>query len=81
MTPTPPNAISSQKQTLHSESQLLKNDFICSRDMFNFYFLEKGLGIVSPPHFVYDFKRKIFLILHSITDQISLPNCLYFLIY
>ena len=26
-----------------------------SRDMLNFNFLEKGLGVVSPPHFVYDF--------------------------
>ena len=34
--------------------------------MLNFDFLEKGLGIVSPPHFVYDFSRKIFLMLYSI---------------
>ena len=34
--------------------------------MLNFDALEKGLGIVSPPHFVYDFSRKMFLILHSI---------------
>ena len=26
--------------------------------MLNFDFLEKGLGIVSPPHFVYDFFKK-----------------------
>ena len=26
----------------------------------NFDFLEKGLGIVSPPNFVYDFLRKMF---------------------
>ena len=26
--------------------------------MLNFDFLEKGLGIVSPPHFVYDFPKK-----------------------
>ena len=37
-----------------------------SRDMLNFYFVEKGLGIVSPPHFMYGFSRKIFLMLHSI---------------
>ena len=29
--------------------------------MLNFNFSEKGPGIVSPPHFVYDFSRKIFL--------------------
>ena len=34
--------------------------------MLNFDFLEKGLGIVSLPHFVYDFSRKVFLILYSI---------------
>ena len=37
-----------------------------SRDVLNFDFLKEGLGIVSPPHFVYDFSRKIFLMLHSI---------------
>ena len=37
-----------------------------SRDMLNFNFSEKGLGLVSPPHFVYDFSRKMFLMLHSI---------------
>ena len=36
------------------------------RDMLNFYFLGKGLGIVSPAHFVYDFSRKVFLMLYSI---------------
>ena len=36
------------------------------RDMLNFDFLEKGLGIVSPPHFVYDFSRKMFFMLYSI---------------
>ena len=34
--------------------------------MLNFDFLEKGLGIVSPPHFVYDVSRKIFLMSYSI---------------
>ena len=39
-----------------------------SRDMLNFDFLEKGLGIVSPPHFLYDFSRKnlMFLMLYYI---------------
>ena len=35
-------------------------------DMLNFDFLENDLGMVSPPHFVYDFWGKIFLMLHSI---------------
>ena len=34
--------------------------------MLNFDFLDKGLGIVSPAHFVYDFLTKIFLMLYSI---------------
>ena len=34
--------------------------------MLNFDFLEKGLGIVFPPHFVYDFSRKMLLMLHAI---------------
>ena len=33
--------------------------------MLNFDFLEKGLGTVSPPHFVYDFSRKIVYMLCS----------------
>ena len=34
--------------------------------MLNFDFLEKDVGLVSPPHFGYDFSRKMFLILYSI---------------
>ena len=34
--------------------------------MLKFDFLEKGLGIVPPPHFVYDFPRKMFFMLCSI---------------
>ena len=48
--------------------------------MLNFDFLKRGLGIVSPPHFVYNFSRKNFSSYVLLTAQISLPNCLYFLI-
>ena len=34
--------------------------------MLNFHFLEKGLGVVSPPHFLCDFSRMIMHILYSI---------------
>ena len=34
--------------------------------MLNFEFLEKGLGIVSLPPVVYDFSRKMFLMLYPI---------------
>ena len=48
--------------------------------MLNFGFLDKPLGIVSPAHFVYDFSTKMFLMCYiPLTDQISLPGCLYFL--
>ena len=46
--------------------------------MLNFDFSEKGLGIVYPPCFVYDFSRKIFLFYILLIDQISLSGCLYF---
>ena len=49
--------------------------------MLNFDYLDKGLGIVSPAHFVYDFLAKMFLSYILLTDQISLPGCLYFLRY
>ena len=35
-------------------------------DFLNFDFLKKGLGLVSPIYFVYDFSRKIFLMLYSV---------------
>ena len=34
--------------------------------MLNFDFLEKGLGIVSPTYFVYDFSTKMLLMLYSL---------------
>ena len=49
--------------------------------MLHFDFLEKGLGIVSPSHFVYDFAKKYFPSYDLLTDQTSLPDCLYFLRY
>ena len=51
--------------------------------MLNFNFLKKGLGIVSPSHFVYDSVviHKCCLGYILLTDQISLPDCLCFLRY
>ena len=34
--------------------------------MLNFDLLEKGLGIVSPPHFENDFSRQMAIMLYSI---------------
>ena len=45
--------------------------------MVDFDFLEKGLGIVSRPNFVYDFSRKMFLMLYSI----NLPSFIALLPY
>ena len=40
--------------------------------MLNFDFSKKGLGIVSLPHFEFDFSRKVFVMLLTLlTDQIS----------
>ena len=47
--------------------------------MLNFDFSKKSLGIASSPHYVYDFSRKMLLMLYSLTDQISMSDCLYFL--
>ena len=40
--------------------------------MLNFDFLDKGLGIVSPAYFVYDFSTKMFLMLYSINRPNSI---------
>ena len=36
------------------------------RGKLNFDVLENDQGKVSPPHFAYDFSRKMFFLLHSI---------------
>ena len=48
-----------------------------SRDIFNFDFPDKALGLVYPPHFVYDFSRIMFLMLYSINWP-NLSDYLYF---
>ena len=47
------------------QSKLCKTLDYWSRYMLNFS--EKGLALVSPPHFVNDFSGKMFLVLYSIT--------------
>ena len=47
------------------KSKLYKTLDYWSRNMLNFDTLEKCLGILSPPYFVYDFSRKLFLMLYS----------------
>ena len=64
---------------VYNKAKLYKTLDYWSRDMLNFDFWERGLGIVFPPHFVYDFLIKIFLKLYSVNRPISLAGCLYFL--
>ena len=46
-----------------------------SRDMLNFNLSIKGLGLVSPPNFSYDFSRKIFhVIFHHISHDRVTPE-------
>ena len=44
--------------------------------MLIFDFLVRGQRIVFPPHFVYDFSTKMFLMLDSITDRSNFIVCL-----
>ena len=50
----------------YTQNKLFKTLHYSSRDMLNFDFLDNGLVIVSPAHFVYDFSTKMFLMLYSI---------------
>ena len=50
----------------YSKNKPYKTLQYCVKDMLNFNFSEKGLGLVFPPHYVYDFSRKMLLMLHSI---------------
>ena len=57
----------------YNKNKLQKYLDYWSRDMLDFYSLEKGLGIVSPAYFVYDFSTKMFLILFSINWPNFIP--------
>ena len=50
----------------YNKNKLYKYLDYSSRDMLNFNFSEKGMGLVSPSHFVDDFSKKMALILYSI---------------
>ena len=50
----------------YNKNNLYKTLDYWSRDMLNFNFSEKGLGLFSPPHFVHDFSKKMFPRLYSI---------------
>ena len=50
----------------YTENKLHKTLGYSSRDMLNFVSVEKDLGIVYTPRFVYDFSGKMFLMLYFI---------------
>ena len=50
----------------YNKSKPNKNFRLFIQRHAQFWFFRKGLGIVSPPHFLYNFSRKMFLILYSI---------------
>ena len=51
---------------VYNKKKVYKTLEYWSRDMLNFDFLGKGREIVSPPLFVYDFWRKMFLMSYFI---------------
>ena len=63
----------------HNKNKLYKTFDYCSRNMLNFEFLEKGLGIFYPPHILCIIFQKNILSYILLTDQISSPGGLYFL--
>ena len=48
----------------YNKNKLFKTLHYWSRYLLNFDFLDKDLGIVSPPHFVYDFSTNMFVMLY-----------------
>ena len=50
----------------YNKNKLCKTLDYLTNDMLIFNFSEKGPGLVSPPYFVYDFSRKMILLLHCI---------------
>ena len=63
----------------YNKSKRYKNLDYWSIDMHNFNFSEKGLELVSSPHFVCDFLKKCFSCCIPLTDHsISSSDCLYF---
>ena len=66
----------------YNRNKLFKTLHYWSRDTLNFDFSDKGLGIISAAHFLcMIFQQKCSSCYILLTDQISLPGCLYFLRY
>ena len=58
--------ISIALKLVYNRNKLFKTLHYWSRNMLNFEFLDKGLGMVSSVYFVYNFSRNMFLMLYSI---------------
>ena len=65
---------------VYSKNKLYRTLGYWYGDIINFDFPEKCLGLVSPPNFVYDFSRIMFLMSFSINWQ-NLSDYFYFLRY
>ena len=65
----------------YNKNKLFKTLDYWSRDMPKFDFLEKGLGIVFHHILCMIFQEKCFSVYALLTDQISLPDYIYFLKY
>ena len=62
-----------------NKSKLYKTLDYWSREICSILiFAEKGPGLVSPPHFMYDFSKNCFQSYILLADQISLSDCLYY---
>ena len=57
----------------------IKNKMLtsCFYQISSFFKKWRGLELVSLPHFLHDFWRKVFLILYLLTHQITLSGCFF----
>ena len=69
----------SSQLKIQKKNKLYKTLGYWSRHMLNFNFPEKSLGLVSLPHFLYEFSRNLFLMLFPINwPNYKLSDWLYF---
>ena len=57
--------ISIALELVYNRNKLFETLHYWSRNILNFEFLDKGLGMVSPVHFAHNFSRKMFCMLYS----------------
>ena len=71
--------MSKSRSTKYIKTNVLATCFYL---LYKIFFKEqkKVVELVSLAHFLHDFWRKMFSLNNLLPDQISLPDCLYFLI-